>query len=134
MKYMRYNEDTETSVKKAKTSFRGKKTGRKGTREKSYGRAGITYMLSLTSCIVIAFVLLFATTVKTGAAEQETGRTKYYKSIQVDAGETLWSIAQDNITSEYSDMEAYIREVKAINDLRDNRIYTDQNICVPYYK
>ena len=86
-------------------------------------------------CSVIAVVLigsvLFRTTSTQAAPAQE--RYKYYTSIQIDAGDTLWQIAKEYITDDYSDMHAYINEVCSINHISENEIHAGQYIVIPYY-
>ena len=94
----------------------------------------ITGLFSLAACLVIVFILLITTTVKTNADVQDLATNKYYKTVHVEAGDTLWSIAEENMTAEYDDIHDYIKEIKAINNMIDSRIYADQNICVPYYE
>ena len=58
---------------------------------------------------------------------------KYYTSIEVQSGDTLWSIASDHITEEYCDMNAYIDEVCSINKISQNEIHAGQYLTIPYY-
>lgn len=59
---------------------------------------------------------------------------KYFTFHQVEKGETLWSIAEENINFEFYDsIQHYIDEVAAINHLRDDVIRVGESIVVPYY-
>lgn len=58
---------------------------------------------------------------------------KYYTSIEVKKGDTLWAIAETYISDEYNDREKYVEEVVALNDLQDTTIHTGQFLTVPYY-
>ena len=59
---------------------------------------------------------------------------KYYKSITVAGGDTLWSIAEDYMDEEhYGSIYEYIREVMQINNLKNDAIYADAHLIVPYY-
>ena len=44
-------------------------------------------------------------------------KNKCYKSIQVQAGDSLWSIACDNITEEYDSIDEYMDEIAEINHI-----------------
>lgn len=59
--------------------------------------------------------------------------TKYYTTVQVDAGDSLWSIAGEYITPEYGDMEHYIKEIKRINGLHGDQILQGSYLSIPYY-
>lgn len=57
---------------------------------------------------------------------------KYYTDIRVERGETLWDIAMEYMTEEYSSPSAYIREVKKINNIGE-QIQYGQYLTIPYY-
>ena len=58
---------------------------------------------------------------------------KYYKNITVESGDSLWSIASENITDDYESMDAYIEELCAINNLDSTQIRAGRSLTVPYY-
>ena len=60
-------------------------------------------------------------------------RCKYYKSIQIHSGDTLWNIAEEYITEDYESVNAYITEVKKINKLSSDQIQDSQYLTFPYY-
>ena len=51
---------------------------------------------------------------------------KYYTSIQVESGDTLWEIAEEYRTEEYEDM-------KENNHLTSSHITDGMYLCIPYY-
>ena len=77
----------------------------------------------------IAFGSIFADAV---AADQEQ-YFKYYTSIEVKYGETLWSIAEQNMDGHYADIHSYIREVQKINHLANDEIKAGQYLVIPYF-
>lgn len=86
----------------------------------------------LTICLVITLSFIvcgFLSNAKTG----EEGITfKYYKSIMVDNGDTLWSIAAENKASGM-DTEVFVKEIKKINGLHEDKITMGNYLIVPYY-
>lgn len=59
---------------------------------------------------------------------------KYYASIPVSEGDTLWSIARAHMGDHYDTVEDYIRELRQINSLNgDDSIKTGMYLVVPYY-
>ena len=59
---------------------------------------------------------------------------KYYKSVEITKGDTLWSIASDNFDSgHYKDLHEYVTEVKKLNTLSSDDIVTGNFVIVPYY-
>ena len=77
--------------------------------------------------LAISVLLIFGTAHITNAGTQDTTRTKYFTSIQVESGTSLWDIAQEYMTDEY------IKEVKAINHMKNDLIYGGSYLCIPYY-
>ena len=65
--------------------------------------------------------------------ERPDDTKKYYTSITIKEGDTLWSIAHDNITDEYSSVEDYIKEVESINHISANQITCGKKIVLPHY-
>ena len=60
-------------------------------------------------------------------------RCKYYKSIQIHSGDTLWNIAEEYMADDYESVSDYITEVKKINKLSSDQIQDSQYLTVPYY-
>ena len=58
---------------------------------------------------------------------------KYYKSITIQEGESLWSIAQEYRTDAYKDTCEYIHELKELNGLTSETIHEGQHLIVAYY-
>ncbi len=80
--------------------------------------------------ISILFVNAFsnASTVKAS-----NNNKKFYTSIQIEEGDTLWTIADRFITSEYDSKKSYIEEVKKMNHLYSDDITSGCYLFVPYY-
>ena len=89
--------------------------------------------IALVSVAFATIICIFLSgAVRTQAAPSEIS-CKYYTSIEVQSGDTLWSIASDHITEEYRDMNAYIDEVCSINKISQNEIHAGQYLTIPYY-
>ena len=58
---------------------------------------------------------------------------KYYKSITIKEGDSLWSIAQEYRTDAYKDIQEYIDEVIKLNGLTSRTIHEGQHLVVAYY-
>ena len=59
---------------------------------------------------------------------------KGYKSVEIMAGDTLWSIADREMGIGYTDKREYISEVEEINRIDGNELHAGSYICVPYYE
>lgn len=88
-------------------------------------------MLIFTSVIVLSAVFLISSSIK--AEGGSTPEYKYYKSIEVKSGDTLWSIAEKYMADDYPSAEAYIKEVKYINNIGTDHITSGKSIVIPYY-
>ena len=100
-------------------------------RQKEVAQKRVSFMF----CSIIAVLMLSSIvfgTIHTQAAPAET-TYKYYTSIQVESGDTLWDIASEYISDEYSNMNEYITEVCTINHISKDEIRTGQCLVLPYY-
>ena len=92
----------------------------------------ITLILSLF--ILITIPLLFASFSTEANDLEHQPSYKYYKSVEITKGDTLWSIASDNFDSgPYKDLHEYVTEVKKLNTLSSDDIVTGNFVIVPYY-
>lgn len=81
--------------------------------------------------LIIIFSIIFAT--KTATAKREGYRVKQVISVQIQKGDTLWSIASTYLSDEYRDVNEYINEIKHSNGLVSDTIHAGNYIIVPYY-
>lgn len=65
------------------------------------------------------------------AKRQEFSSCKYYSSIMIERGDTLWSIALEHKTSEYDRVEEYIEEIRRLNHLSNDGIYAGKYLTIP---
>lgn len=84
-------------------------------------------------CVLAAVSMIFRSVYAVNADEDIQERYKYYTSVYVDRDETLWNIASEYMSDEYTDIREYMDEVKSINHLADDELQYGTTICVPYY-
>lgn len=92
------------------------------------------FFISLfTICITITLALgIFS--IKTSAKDtSEVIEIKYYTSITVADGDTLWTIANKYMGNHYDSANDYIEEVVNMNSLTNETIYAGQHLVIPYY-
>ena len=91
----------------------------------------------IASMIGVVILTVFTLTVSAGKINAESDLTKhtykYFTTVYVENGDSLWSIANEYATKEYADLDMYIAEVKAINGLKATNLQHGSYICVPYY-
>ncbi len=83
--------------------------------------------------LVLTSILSIGLFTKTVTAHNSSNRIKLVTSIEIEKGDTLWSIASDYISSEYDDMNDYIEEIKKSNGLYSDNIHAGNYIIIPYY-
>jgi LysM repeat protein len=92
------------------------------------------YIVVMTICLAIAVVVTFGSFISVAKNKTENDPTyKYYTSIQIQSGDTLWELADNYISSEYNSINDYINEVKQLNSLETDDIHEGQYLTVPYY-
>ena len=113
----------EKSMKRIKNS--------KGKNRKVHGS-------KLTLCIV-AFIIIAGLSIVLGSNlasahdKSEQSEQKFYKSIEIKEGDTLWGIAKEYRGDDYNSIYDYIDEVMSINGLTSDQIHAGQYLTVAYY-
>ena len=92
----------------------------------------IAMILSLLLILTISILFISFSTEANDMEHQPS--YKYYKSIEISRGDTLWSIANDNFdAAHYKDIHEYVTEVKMLNALNSDNIIAGSYVIVPYY-
>ena len=100
-------------------------------RQRNAAQKKITVLFCSVVALITICSIMFGS-INAQAAPAETSY-KYYTSVQIESGDTLWAIAGEYITDEYTDMNEYMEEVCAINHISEDEIHAGQYIVVPYY-
>ncbi len=87
-----------------------------------------------TLLLVIGILLVRLTPSLTHANLEEGNINKYYTSIEIESGDTLWDIADHYCTVPQVSKKEYIAEVKRTNHLSSSQITAGMHLCVPYYE
>lgn len=85
--------------------------------------------------ITFLSVFCFGTKAKAQSSDEAAQiKYKYYKSVLVESGDTLWAYAEEYADNDYYDSyDKYINEVIHINHLEDGDITSGKSIILPYY-
>ena len=84
--------------------------------------------------VLMIFVFSYHTLISAASSNTDGVSYKYFTSIQVEAGDTLWSIAEEYADEDhYASNKEYINEVKMMNKLRNDEIVSGQYLVIPYY-
>lgn len=57
-----------------------------------------------------------------------------YKVVEIHKGDSLWSIARENMGPGYSDIYEYIRDIRSCNQLETDYITSGNYLMIPYYE
>lgn len=94
-----------------------------------------TIVAIATIAIIILCNIVFGEVLSSeahGNTHEDPVNYTYYKSVEIKAGDSLWSIAEEYITEEYTSVNQYIEVLKRINSLESNAIHEGQYIMVAY--
>lgn len=108
----------------------------KRAQKKSRGNAKIIrFFTAFVTIAVIVCVILFANKNQVHAVEggSEVSLTKYYKTITIQPGDTLWSIAAEYKTDNCTTKE-YVKELMQMNDLHNDNITSGMKLLITYYE
>lgn len=88
----------------------------------------------LTTIFVLLCMLIGSSMASSGQSKAaQNDSYKYYTSIEIERGDTLWNIAEEYMTPEYGSVQEYVDEIKAVNDLGDDEIHSGQYLMIPYF-
>ena len=92
-------------------------------------------LLAITVLIVVTLGILLGTSMNALASSKAdvASYNKYYTSIRIEAGDTLWTIADEYISDLNIDKQEYIAEICAINDICENEIHAGDYVVIAYY-
>ena len=88
----------------------------------------------LTVFLVFGACALFGNILRSAHAgnAESPANFKYYTSIEIQPGDTLWDIAKAYITEDYESVPEYVQALKEINSLDTDDIQAGQNLIVAY--
>lgn len=92
-------------------------------------------IIAIVFIIIVAVGILLGSSMNTLASSEKdiSSYNKYYVSIQVESGDTLWTIADEYIDGFNIEKTDYIEEICEINEISKDDIHAGDYIVVPYY-
>jgi len=91
--------------------------------------------LAFIILIFVSIGLLLGTSINALASSKAdiASYNKYYKSVRVESGDTLWTIADEYIADFNIDKKEYIAEICSLNDICEDEIHAGDYVVVAYY-
>ena len=113
----------------------GEREQRRYSRILRLRRERIRKCITLAVAVFAAFCIVLVCVISYNSISSNANDGfKYYTSVIVEAGESLWDIADDYIDGHYDSRSSYIAEVRSINHLDENgTVMAGQTLIVPYY-
>ncbi len=97
------------------------------------GQAVLCLAVLIIMAAIVSAMMGLASLVDNNAQVSEVKNYKYYTSVEVKNGDTLWDLASEHATEEYRSLQEYVDEVKALNGLQSDYIRSGQCLVIPYY-
>ena len=90
------------------------------------------FMITCVAVMVFASVFL-GRTMLTSMAKEENAPTRYYKSVEIQEGDSLWGLAKEYREGGTLSAREYVEELKRMNNLKEDTIHTGQYLTVLYF-
>ena len=116
-------------------------TGRRGTHVRSRRQSSSGYFKKIifgVSCLIMTagifgtYHMMHSDMVMVYADEHLSDLQ--YKIVEIQEGDSLWSIAKENMNPGFHDVDEYIEEVMICNQLSSDKLYAGSYLMVPYYE
>lgn len=91
---------------------------------------------TFVTILVLSFIIGNFNSADAKAANSNPAEVKYYKSIQIQKGDSIWSIAKEYVNENYNSIYDYIDELVTLNQLDDqelDQIQEGDYLTVAYY-
>lgn len=100
-------------------------------RKQRYSHIKIKFAV-VVGVIFMFSMIFFSVLVSAKSNEPKVPMYKYYTSIQINKGDTLWNIAQ-KYCQDPSQIKDYVKELKNINHLVRDDIHAGNYLTIIYY-
>lgn len=90
-------------------------------------------LIFLAVLVMVMSCIFGKTLVMASAEESGPSGQRYYTSIEIQKGDTLWSIAETYRKGSGMNMREYIRELKQMNRLLSDDIQAGEHLTIVYY-
>ena len=122
-----------TVNRNSSSSRRGKNVRRKQNSSRSIKKIILGALcIVMTAGIFVTYHMMHSDLVVVYAEENLSDLQ--YKIVEIQEGDSLWSIAKENMNPGFHDVNEYIEEVMVCNQLSSDKIYAGSYLMIPYYE
>ncbi len=90
-------------------------------------------LITLSIIVLLGAGFLGNSIMNTMAGEMEAATEKYYTSIEIQTGDSLWSISERYRENSGLTTVQYMKELKNMNGLKEDIIHSGQYLTVMYF-
>ena len=116
----------------------------RSTITKKHTRSQKRYLMTIITAGIVTVMLVLVLAFQYGtllssahnSRQEEPVNYKYYKSIQIEQGDSFWNIAEEYMSDEYDSIYDYMEELMVVNQLNTSEIDNLQEgdyLTVVYY-
>lgn len=110
-------------------------------RKRNKGKRKSTFLSGIISLLLViicsCFFGSFFSSAHDERSSEDSPKEKYYTSIEIKKGDSLWKIAEEHITDEYDSIYEYIDELISINHMdiiSADMIQEGDYLTIAYYE
>ena len=87
----------------------------------------------LVIMVALFLIVLLVLPEKSASAENTPVGTYTITSVEIQEGDSLWSLAEEYYTNEFHCVTNFITEIKRMNGLSNDTLYAGNYILIPQY-
>ncbi len=91
------------------------------------------YLLMLVVCVMVLSCFFGKTLVMANVEESSAVYERYYTDIEIQSGDSLWSIAKTYNKNSGMEIREYIRELKQMNCMVSDEIRAGDSLTIVYF-
>lgn len=91
------------------------------------------YLVMLFVCVMVLSCFFGKTLVMASVEKNRTVYERYYTDIEIQSGDSLWSIAKTYNKNSGMDIREYIHELKQMNGMVSDDIDAGESLTIVYF-
>ena len=108
-------------------------TSRSIRRKTKTGLVKFTFAVLVVAAVVCMILVSNRSVINAEESGTPVKLEKYYKTITVQKGDSLWSIAKEYKSGDYRTVQDYVNELKSMNNLGSDQINAGNKLVIAYF-